>query len=412
MLLATLAAVASAFPQAQDPLDALFARAAATKRLRAEFVMTRAASPEPVVYTLDYQAPDRMRLETRSADGVIDMWFVGTVLSLRSGQGGVEQAFDVDFAVLHREMRDVEARARAAAPALVAEWPMSQGKVYPVCQFRWGYDAKTDSGEFRFAVGWHAKPDAPFGWLETARKKAVAWTRDGELLRAETDGRFAVTLAPTGVLQELTGRTGKGAMRFAVRSATFDEDPPADRFVVPAAAAATGDGESAEAASAQRQGMEATFRQSEEFALRSGLWRAWATARKGAADAAAATKIDAEAKLAARIVLAPILAPRVAEFLRALTVPTEEMVAQIVAQAGTDRSPENVAELRAKGADTVDAGLQRQLERFGNLGGRRANAPPPAHLALEQDVIEGIYRELVVDVAVARYEAAFDKAMR
>jgi len=374
--------------------------------------MTHGGSTEPVVYTLDDQAPDRMRLETRSEDGVADMWFVGTVLSLRSDQGGVDLAIDVDFAAIHRERSGLEARARAAAPALVAGWPLRKQQTHPVCQFVGGYGAKTDSGEFRFALGVHAKPDAPFGWLETARKKAVAWTRDGELLRAETDGRFAVTLASTDLLQELTGRTGKGAMRFALCSATFDEDPPADRFVVPAAAAATGDGESAEAVRAQRRGMEATFRQSEEFALRSGLWRAWATTRKGAAGAAAATKIDAEAKLAARIVLAPILAPRVAEFLRALTVPTEEMVAQIVAQAGTDRSPENVAELRAKGADTVDAGRQRQFQKFGNLGGRRANAPPPAHLALEQDVIEAIYRELVADVAIARFEAALDKALR
>jgi hypothetical protein len=111
MPLAALVAVASALPQAQDPLDALFARAAATKCLRAEFELTRSASPEPVVYTLDYRAPDRMRLETRSEDGVTDMWFVGTALSLRSDQGGVTMAVDVDFAALHLELRDLEARA-------------------------------------------------------------------------------------------------------------------------------------------------------------------------------------------------------------------------------------------------------------------------------------------------------------
>lgn len=407
MLFAALVAVASALPQAQDPLDALFARAAATKRLRAEFVLTRSASPEPVVYTLDYMAPDRMRLETRSEDGVTDVWVVGVTMSLRSANAGATWAFDVDLAAIGRDFQALKERARAAAPSLVAGLPQAKDQTYPVCQFQWGYDAKTDSGEFRFALGAHAKPDAPFGWLETARKKGVAWTRDGELLRAETDGRFQVALAPTGLLHEVTGHTGKGEMRFVLRSATFDQDPPADRFVVPAVTAAEG-----EAAKAPRQAFEASIRQSEALALRAELWRAWAVAKKGAADAAAAAKVDAEAKLAARIVLAPILAPRVEDMLRAVVGPTEEMVAQLVAQAGTDRSPENVAELRAKGADTVDAGLQRQLEKFGNLGGRRANAPPPAHLALEQDVIEAIYRELVVDVAVARFEAAFDKAMR
>jgi len=111
MPLAALVAVASALPEAQDPLDALFARAVATKCLRAKFELTRSASPEPVVYTLDYRAPDSMRLETRSEDGVTDMWFVGTALSLRSDQGGVTMAVDVDFAALHLELRDLEARA-------------------------------------------------------------------------------------------------------------------------------------------------------------------------------------------------------------------------------------------------------------------------------------------------------------
>lgn len=167
-----------------------------------------------------------------------------------------------------------------------------------------------------------------------------------------------------------------------------------------------------DAARAQRQAIESAFRQADDFALRAGLWRAHVAVKKAAADANAPAKIDAEAKLAARDVLASLLAPRVEDMLRAVAGPTEEIVGQLVVQAGTDRSPENAAELRAKGSDTIDAALRRQLEKFGNLGGRRADAPPPAHLALERDVVEAIYRERVVDVAIARFEAAFDKAMR
>lgn len=407
MLLAALVAVATALPQAQDPLDALFARAAATKRLRAEWAMTSGANPEPVVYALDYAAPDRMRLELRTADGVTDMWLLGTVMSHRSTQGGAATAFDVDFAAINAAMRVVEERARAAAPTLAAAWQPTQPRIHPMCDFRWGYDAKTDRGDFRFALSLHSKASMPFGWLDAARMKEAAWTRDGDLLRAETDGRFLVTLTSTGLLQELTGRTSRGSMRFILRSATIDEEPPADRFVVPPAAAAAVD-----AARAQRQAIESTFRQADDFALRAGLWRVHVAVKKAAADANAAAKIDAEAKLAARVMLEAILAPRVEETLRAVAVPTEEMVAQLVARAGTDRSPENVAQLRAKGGDTIDEGLQRQFETFADLRGERSKAPGFSYRPLERDVIEAIYSELVVDVAVARYEAAFDKAMR
>jgi outer membrane lipoprotein-sorting protein len=405
MLLATLVAVATAFPQTQDPFVDLVARAAATKRLRAEYELVLGEAAERSVLTLEYLAPDRMRLEQRRADRALDYWIVDGVISLRSTMKGPSRVFQFDCGAFLARWRATEDRARASAPALAAHWqPNSAAK--PVFQLQWGFDAKSNQAIWDFDLGYEADASSPFGWLEIARQKqGVAWTRDGDLLRAETDGRFVIAIAATGMLQELIGRNEKGEVRVAMqlRSATFDEDPPAARFEPPVAD-------------------EATLRASAEFereqdrsarsTLRMRTFRAYVAARAAAADAAAAAKVDADAKPALRVFLEDALASQVEQFLRANAESSREL-AQRVARAAAGGSPDQVAALRAKATKAVADGMQEQADRFVTLDNLPGNHPRAADFhALEQAVVATIYRERVVEVVLADFETACDEALR
>lgn len=412
MLTTALVVVAASCPQAQDPLDELFARAAATKRLRAEFVLTRSAKPEPTVYTLDYAAPARMRLTQRDAAEVIDTWVIGATVSQRITAGGQTLSCEIDYAKATEQLRVVEARARVVAPALQSCWKLVKDRTQPICKVEWSYDAEKDAGNFEAGVGVSSLVGSPFGWLATVREKGLVWTRDGELLRSATDGPFAVALAPTGLLQELFARIGDRTLRFELRRATFDEDPPAERFVVPPAVEL--DGEAADEERVWRRSIAAKMRQTDGMVLQVSLFGGWAAAKAAAGDEATSVRLDEQAKQAARVILEDRLASRVAAYHQAFEEPIADAAKQIAAGATVDGRPEHVAAMRAKSAEALTAALRRRQSEFADgfvavLGEQAAFAE---FRAIELAAIEAIYRERVVDVALARLQAASDEALR
>lgn len=406
MLLAAIAIAATGVPQVQDPLDELVRRAAATKRLRAVYEMTLSTQPEPSQLKFEYLAPDRMRLELHSSDGESDMWIVGSMLHLRSDMGGRPVAADIDMVALAASHRAVEARIREVAPALTKDWLEHEVAAYPVFQLKWGRDAGSDSATFEWKLGIERKATSPFGWLETARQKGVSWTPDGELLRAETDGCFTVALAKSGLLHELSGRTAKGTMRFVLREAVFDEDPPADRFVVPPttekALAAAGD-------SLRMQRM--MFHGS----LRLRLLQGFVSARAAAgSDGAAAASVDQAAALALRESLDFLWAQRFVAMQDRFDASIAEIVQQIVAQRRAGLEPDRIATLREQGLKALTDSLRSQLDRIlGEVVTKGGDTPSEvAFAALERAALEALFRERVLDVLLARYEAACDDKLR
>ena len=404
MLLAALALASTGFPQDQDPLDEPTRRAAATTRLRAVYELTLSSQPGTSELAFDYLAPDRMRLEIRNSRGVIDSWIIGTVLSMRSDLGERPVAADLDMAALVDRQRAMEARIREVAPALTADWTDHGGSLQPVFQLKWGHDG--ESATFEWKLGFEGKATSPFGWLETARQKDVTWSRDGDLLRAETDGCFAVALATSGLLHELSGRTAKGSMKLVLRKATFDEDPPADRFVVPPAAkealAAGGD-----VSRVQLQAFQA--------GLRLRLLKGHESARTAAgADAAAMAQVDEAATRALREYFDFVLAQRFVASQERLAGPIADLVQQIVAKQEDGMGDDAIAKLREEGARVLTESLGRQRDRIlGDVRTKDGDTPAQAaFIARERAVLEDLYRERVVDVLLARYKAACDEKLR
>jgi hypothetical protein len=234
-LLAPLLAGIALSP-AGDVLEGWIARSRTVETFSARYSL-KSANPEGEVQNtqtlrLDYQAPDRMRMEMTKGDDRVSNWLHGTaiVVHMSSKEGAAHAR--VDFGAITQELATVQA-------ALDAAFPRANGATPPpgsTLEFDWNFNGETQKTDFECQFVSESGVDTAFGWLRTLREKHAVLAEDGDLLRCSTDdGHFDVALAKSsGFLQQLVGRSPQGTMTVTLESLELGKPIEPGRLEFPA----------------------------------------------------------------------------------------------------------------------------------------------------------------------------------
>lgn len=211
-------------PVRADLLDELIARSRTVDAWRATYSLkfalaegSTARKPEDGEMSIDFSAPDKLRVENRMGSRAMVMWCVGgritTLLSGESAKGALFGA--VDLAALRRGFAPFESAFEAAYPEAKPRGRAFEG---PAAMVDWSFDERSQRANFNVAavaIG----SETSFGWLDTLERKNAALTVDGDRATFETDGRFTGELdAQSGRLKRLDGSSPNGRFEFLLQS--------------------------------------------------------------------------------------------------------------------------------------------------------------------------------------------------
>jgi hypothetical protein len=238
---------APAADQAQSDklLDELIAKTSKLKSFTAvyemQLVMTGESAETAPVRTMriDYQAPDKMRVDVGTGSEHLWQWLVGGVLALQEEgekplNGRIDtRAIGAEFAHLYQVLG--EAFPDANSPS---------GQPGPVVVMSWSFDEPAQKANFNLSLVNDRAARTPLGWLTELRDRDEKSSESDSQLLFNIDGHIKVAISKSsGFVESFSGKSPRGEMRVQLKSLETDNPIDAQRFVLPSES--SGEGEAA-----------------------------------------------------------------------------------------------------------------------------------------------------------------------
>jgi hypothetical protein len=403
-VLGALASVSA--PARADILDELIARSLQTPSYHASYTLkftvkegVRAQPPPDSELSIEFDAPDRVRVENRMGAQSMSMWCVGDAMATQvtaNAEGKGAMFGRVDLAELRERLRGVGAVLRESFPEAASD-PLGPHYDGPAALINWSFDERVQRANFEL-VAVTSGVDSPLGWLDALRRKQAVLERDGDVLRFETDGgRFRGELAAAdGMLRRLQGESPNGTFELLLVTVAPLPDDAAARFVPPKSVQGAKD----TSAELRRSG----FRGMGEV-LRTRIYSAVARA----SEFDAPTQAKAEAVF--REFYTQHLAESLASWFELAARRRATVVERLRAFAASGRSAEQVEKQRQTELAAVRAGLDELEGSFAPLlelsaRTRKLNRAEALN-TLERRVFVAVFDAQVRKPVLADYEAAF-----
>jgi hypothetical protein len=395
----TAQAPAASHTQSEKLLDELIAKTSQLKSFTAVYEMTLVTTdvtpPTTQVNQLhiEYQAPDKMRLDMSSDAQHGSQWLVGGVLVLH-GESGKPMNARVDMRAIDVEFASAERAFEDAFPGEKAP----SGEPGSVVDMSWSFDERAQKANFSLQLSDRHAARTPLGWLTELRERGETPSESGAQLVLDDGGHIKVAISKrSGFVESFSGESPHGEMLVKLESLETDNAIDPQRFVLPSAPSVDADSSA---------NIRDAMRTARAVASRYAIYRRAGNATADEWANAGRTKIGAVLRVVHELML-----DTVCKDLRARSQKHGEEIAAWLHKLEDDgRSAEELANTRSAQLAKLNETLDQQSNNYSAHLAVPEHSPPFARgdelLKLEREVASKAFDELVRAPIVHDFEHA------